>query len=215
MDILNKPPGDAHLLLVTMPKTPGEKDLPYVGAEVSGIINATEGLISTKHLESPSSRDVLEHLGSFNAVHFACHGVSNAKTSSHSHLLLLKDSGERADRLTVQDVSQNNNKLSQLAYLSASSTAQNSVLTLVDETIHIASGFQLAGFSHVLATLWPTESEVCKEVAIEFYRSLFNGQDKDAGHRKVGMAFHEAVKRARDKNPLLPSKWAPFVHMGA
>lgn len=217
LDIINKPPGDssAHLLLVTMPKTPGEKDLPDVGAEVSGILNVTEGLISTKHLESPSARSVLENFGSYNAMHFACHGISNAKTSSHSHLLLLKDSGERVDQLTVQDISQKNTKSSQLAYLSACSTARNSVLHMADEMIHIASGFQLAGFSHVLGTLWPSESEVCREVAIDFYRSLFNGQDKDAGHRKVGMAFHEAVKRARDKNPLLPSKWAPFVHMGA
>lgn len=48
------------------------------------------------------------------------------------------------------------------------------MVALAGGAILIASGFQLAGFSHVLATLWPSESDVCKEVTIDFYRSLFN-----------------------------------------
>lgn len=223
LDLVNNP--DAQLLLVTMPKTPGEKDLPDVDREVSEIVDITTGSITTKHLERPSADQVLEHFqaGKYNAMHFACHGISDAKEPSKSHLVLLKAPtvisqppvSETADQLTVQNISQMKTKAGQLAYLSACSTARNSVANLADETILIASGFQLAGFSHVLATLWPSESDVCKEVAIDFYRSLFNGQDKGIGHRKVSMAFHEATKRARDKHPLLPRKWAPFIHMGA
>lgn len=206
---------DAHLLLISMTKTPGERDLPDVEKEISGILEVTEGLISTEHLRSPSVGLVLDRLATSAILHFACHGVSDTKISSNSHLMLLDSSGTKADKLTVQDISQNNTRSSQLAYLSACSTAQNSVATMADQTIHIASGFQLAGFSHVLATLFPSETEVCKELAIDFYRSLFNGQNRDVGHRKVSMAFHEAVKNARDKSPLLPSKWAPFIHLGA
>lgn len=206
---------DASVLLISMTKTPGEKDLPGIEEEISGILDVTEGLVSAKHLRSPSVGLVLDHLANFPVMHFACHGVSDTKISSNSHLILLDSSETKADKLTVQDISQNNTKSSQLAYLSACSTAQNSVAAMADQTIHIASGFQLAGFSHVLATLFPSESEVCKELAIDFYRSLFNGQDRDVGHRKVSMAFHEAVKIARDRNPLLPSKWAPFIHLGA
>lgn len=213
LDIVGKP--DAHLLLVSMAKTPGQKELPDVEQEVSAILEVTGGFAFTKHLKSPSVGQVLNHFGTYHAMHFACHGVSDPKTCSDSHLILLDNSGTKADRLTVQDIAKNHTGLSQLAYLSACSTAQNSVAAMADQTIHIASGFQLAGFSHVLATLFPSDSEVCKEVAIDFYRSLFNGQDKDLGHRKVSMAFHEAVKNARDKSPLLPSKWAPFIHLGA
>lgn len=218
LDIVGK--SDPHLLLVSMANTPGQKDLPDVEKEVSGILDVVEGFASSKHLKSPSAERVLDHFGTYHAIHFACHAISDTKTCSDSHLILLDHSGTKADSLTVERIAQNNTKSSllaspQLAYLSACSTAQNSIAAMADQTIHIASGFQLAGFSHVLATLFPSESEVCKEVAIDFYRSLFDGQDKDLGHRKVSMAFHEAVKTARDKSPLLPSKWAPFIHLGA
>lgn len=151
LDVIIKLPADAHLLLVTMPKTPGEKDVPDVGLRFQKS-SKSQGFVSTKHLESPSAGKVLENFGLYHAMHFACHGVSHARASLHSHLVLLRDSGKRADRLTVQDISQNNTKSSQIADLSACSTARNSVLGLADEAIHIASGFQLAGFSHVLGT---------------------------------------------------------------
>lgn len=218
--VVGKPGNITRLLLVTMPRTPGWGDLPDAEKETSEILDVTKRLVTTKHLERPSADKVLEELGSYQAMHFACHGVTDVKDPSNSHLVLLKDSDSRtgnetADKLTIQDISLKNTKSAQIAYLSACSTAYNPAVELADEVIHIASGFQLAGFSHVLATMWPSETNVCKEVAVDFYRSLFNGQDSDEGHRKVSMAFHDAVKRARDKSPLLPCKWAPFIHMGA
>lgn len=201
-----------------MPKTPGEKDLPDVDTEIERIVEvtkeATKGSILTEHLERPSAEDILNRLrhGSCNAIHFACHGISNEKDPSSSHLILLKEG--KADKLTVQDISNSRNmEAAQLAYLSACSTADNPAADLADEVIHIASGFQLAGFSHVLAAMWPSESKVCKEISADFYHSLFNGSGK--GHREVRVAFHEAVRKVQRKYPQSPLKWAPFIHMGA
>lgn len=214
------------LLLITMGETPGLGGLPDVVKEVEEIAQVTGGSILTKHLDQPSAQTVLDELahGSFEAIHFACHGVTDDRDPSNSHLVLLKagKDGEAvdADRLTVDDISGRIIGGAQLAYLSACSTARNPNLKLANETIHIASGFQLAGFSHVIATMWPSESAVCREVTQDFYRLLFNGNRDggnrdDDGHRKVRIALHGAVKRAQEKHPRNPLKWAPFIHMGA
>jgi CHAT domain-containing protein len=42
----------------------------------------------------------------------------------------------------------------QLAFLSACQTARNPARDLLDEAIHLASAFQLAGYPHVVGTLW-------------------------------------------------------------
>lgn len=211
---------DTQLLLITMPKTPGEKDLPDAEEEVARIVEVMKGSgsVLTEHLERPSAKDVLDRLqlGSCHAIHFACHGITDEKDPSSSHLVLLKN-GE-ADKLTVQDISSRNTEVAQLAYLSACSTAHNPAMRLADEAIHIASGFQLAGFTHVVAAMWPSESRFCREISVDFYRSLFDGKEHHGigeGHRKLRIAFYEAVKKVQKKYPNHPLKWAPFIHMGA
>ncbi|KAL0630765.1 hypothetical protein Q9L58_010380 [Maublancomyces gigas] len=152
-------------------------------------------------------------LPEYHVIHFACHGVSDPKTPSNSHLLVHEDNPSVLGKLTVEAISLINIKHAQVAYLSACSIAENP--RLADESIHIASGFQLAGFSHLPATMWESDDEACWEVAVEFYRSLFNGQP-DGGHRVVSIAFHFAVKRLGQrmlrqpiKIPLLKSSNSP------
>lgn len=203
---------DSRMLLVSMPTTPGETDLPDVDIEVQSILEITKGSIVSTHMVAPSAAQVLNEFESYGALHLACHGISNATSPSKSHLLLLKNGN--ADPLEIYRISRRNTATSaQLAYLSACSTAESTGVHFADECLHIASGFQLAGFSHVLASMWPAESKVCVAVSTEFYRSLFNGRGE--GHRKVRTAFHEAVKKAQEKYRRSPLKWAPFIHMGA
>ncbi|KAH8154785.1 uncharacterized protein LAJ45_01316 [Morchella importuna] len=212
LSIFSKP--DPRLLLVSMAKTPGGGALPDAAKEIEGIMDITKGLVSSKHLEHPSADDVLTQFGSFEVMHFACHGVSNPYDPSESHLMLQRDSNT-ADSLTVAAISRKNARTAQIAYLSACSTANNAATQLADEIIHIASGFQLAGFNHVLATMWPAESAVCTEIAVAFYRALFDGSGGEEGHLRVGRAMREAVLGVRERHPLLPRKWAPFIHLGA
>lgn len=108
-----------------------------------------------------------------------------------------------------------NIKNAQLAYLSACSTADNASADLADESIHIASGFQLAGFSHVLGTLWESNDAGCRQVAVDFYRELFNGKAHGEGHAAVSIAFNLAVKKLRKRSLRQPILWASFIHTGA
>lgn len=219
---------NSSLLIVTMPIT---ADTPSVPESISTpgtlirrwspLTNATveadrimemvkdRGCTVTR-LNSPTATEVLEVLPDYHAIHFACHGVSESKNPSNSHLLLRGDPG----RITVQDISNRNIKNAQIAYLSACCTADNSSVKLANESIHIASGFQLAGFSHVLGMLWPSSDVACCQVAVEFYRLLFDGDGGD-GHQAVSAAYHRSVKKWRNENLSQPIKWATFIHTGA
>lgn len=168
---------NSRLLLVTMPTTPGKKPLKNATREVEEIVGFVDGRAILTRLDSPSTAEILEILQLYHAIHFACHGVSYGANPSNSHLVLVEDDGsgtKTADKLTVGDISNTNIESARLAYLSACCTVDNPSATLADESIHIASRFQLAGFSHVLATLWESNDEACRQVGGDFYSLLFN-----------------------------------------
>lgn len=166
--------------------------------------------------DSPSITQVLPVLPEYQIIHFACHGVSDPTVSSNSHLFLFGNDPLQPgpERLTAADVSNMNMKTAQVAYVSACSTADNPSSQLADESIHIASGFQLAGFSHVLTSLWEADDVACRRVSVEFYRRLF-ARREISGHRVVSTCFHHAVKELRKDMLRQPIKWAAFIHTGA
>ncbi|RPA90775.1 hypothetical protein L873DRAFT_1820491 [Choiromyces venosus 120613-1] len=188
---------NARLLLVPVLETP-----------------ATKSAIEITVLSNPTPAEVLKQVQHYDIAHFACHGVSDINPSD-SHLILLTPDGNNADKLLARDISSLNTPGAQLAYLSACSSAKNASTDLADEVIHLASAFQLAGFSHTLANLWETEDAASSEVARGFYNLLFQDQENVDDHYRVAAAFHEAVKRVRDKRPANCLGWAPFVHTGA
>lgn len=183
--------------------------------DIFTVVNESSSPITTR-FESPTVTQVLEELPYNHVTHFACHGVSDTTNPSNSHLLLHRDNPSTLGKLTVKAISNMNIKDAQVAYLSACCTADNPSAELADESIHIASGFQLAGSSHVLGTLWDSNDEACRKVSVEFYRRLFHrDRTGDEGHRAVSTAFHHAVKKLRGEMRGQPIKWASFVHTGA
>lgn len=188
--------------------------LTNVAVEADGsmdVVNNNTRIVT--RLDTPTATEVLEMLPDYHAIHFACHGVSDAINPSNSHLLLRGDPG----RIKVQDISNRNIKNAQIAYLSACCSADNSSADLPNESIHIASGFQLASFSDVLGMLWSSGDLACCQVATEFYRLLFRGEVEDGsdGHRAVSAAYHNSVEKWRNKNLRQPIRWATFIHTGA
>lgn len=215
----------SSMLIVTMPTTPnGPADkktmgpLPKVTEEKDGVLESIHGHISPTVLEHPSVEQVSEILKKSCIAHFACHGVSNRVNPSNSGLILQRK-GESdcvviRDRLTVHRVSELTLERAQIAYLSACSTAENKAARLSDEVIHVASGFQVAGFPHVIGCLWPTGESECLDVATRFYSSLF--QQSTAGiSDNVAVILQEAVQAIRGSQIRTPLNWAQFVHYGA
>ncbi|KAF2465628.1 uncharacterized protein BDR25DRAFT_239619, partial [Lindgomyces ingoldianus] len=211
-----------RVVVVTMPKTPCADDLPGTRDERSEVIAAMGPSASVQSLEYPDVTSAMGQLQRCNIAHFACHGVSDLVDPSRSGLILqtarTTTEEPRQDILSVRDVSQAHLSQAEIAYLSACSTAQNQAIRLSDEVLHVVSGFQVAGFRHVIGCLWPSNDNVCVSIAKSFYSELV--QDRAVrrdGDRATAIALHKAVMKVREskeyrKRPLL---WAQYVHFGA
>ncbi|KAF3083758.1 hypothetical protein TWF594_005125 [Orbilia oligospora] len=203
----------------------------YLGfeAEIQGIRDIIQNHCNPITLQDASRSDVLHQLRSSKIAHFACHGVSVRfqgdpgvpRTSPSDSYLLLKGSkddidGRSNEKITVADLVGIKNPKARLAYLSACSTAKISPDKLSDETINIANAFQLAGYPHVVGTIWEAEDESATMIAKSFYEKLWN-QDSGPQSFDVALALHRAVKKLMNdpewKDDFIA--WAPFVHIGA
>ena len=196
-------PGTA--LIVAMPTTPGVSGrLAFVPAESAIVARFLPGSVTPT---APTAAEVVDLLPHHTVAHFACHGVSDPADPSHSRLLL-RDHATHP--LTVASLASVRLNRAQLAYLSACETARSSDAALADESIHLASAFQLAGFPHVVGTLWPVDDQTATRTAGLFYAAYVR-----LGPSRADAALHEAVRTLRADLLSAPSLWAAHVHAGA
>ena len=73
----------------------------------------------------------------------------------------------------------------------------------------MASSFQIAGFHHVIGTLWPADDDACVMMATEFYSSLLETDDVAVAYRNAIMKLRRFYRHG------LTSLWAPFILLGA
>ena len=214
----------SRALIVAMPTTPGVPGrLNHVPAEVtmlygrlpSPVLLAEPGTLgadpSLAPEGAPAKANVLAHLPGCQIAHFACHGASNPADPSKS-LLLLHD--HSTDPFTVASLAPVKLDRAELAYLSACRTAFTGAAGLLDEAIHLTSAFQLAGFSHVVGTLWEINDAIAVTIAETFYAGL-RGAEGKLDPSRAAHALHHAVRTARDNLPVTPSLWAAYMHAGA
>jgi hypothetical protein len=195
------------VVVVAMPHTPGTSGLPGAVAEADIVRRRFRGQAMTL-VGSEATRDaVIGALPKARWAHFACHGSADLANPSASRLLL-NDHSERP--FTVVDVARLRLEHAELAFLSACSTARPGG-RLADEAIHLASAFQLAGYRHVIGTLWPINDHNAVEVADELYTALATTGSADP----AAIALHAVMRRLRNRWPHMPSVWASHIHIGA
>ncbi|SCF67625.1 CHAT domain-containing protein [Streptomyces sp. Ncost-T10-10d] len=208
-------------LLVAAPEPPGSgARLPHVLEEVAkvrALLPDARLLVSNgpsgagaAPLDRPVKTNVLAHLPHSSIVHFACHGTTDTTDPSQSRLLLDDHS---VDALTVASLARMDLDNARLVYLSACSTALSARTDLLDETVHLASACQLAGFRHVVGTLWEISDAHAPDMAERFYSHLRHNGVLDAD--RAATALHSAVRETRDQFPLAPTLWAAHLHVGA
>nr|MDT0660915.1 CHAT domain-containing protein [Micromonospora sp. DSM 115978] len=187
---------------VAIRHTPGRAELAHAQPEAT-LVNSLfpdARLLVGSHA---TAAEVSAALNDSEWAHFACHAESGTDSIWTSRLLL------HDQALSVADLARIRNPGGYLAYLSACDTARTGP-DPADETIHISSAFQLAGYAHVIATRWPVHDDVAYQVATDVYQDL----GRDPSKLDPARALHRAVRRLRDRYPLSPLLWASYVHAG-
>jgi CHAT domain-containing protein len=216
-----------------MQDTPGlgqDAHLHFANVETDMLQDLCPKLQLTPSMPQRRKDDVLEQLLKCKLFHFAGHGRSDIRNPSQSCLLL--DDWE-TNPLTVGAIrdSRLQDNPPFLAYLSACSTGANRAVNLADEGIHLISAFQLAGFQHVVGTLWEVSDKHCVDVARILYKTL---QEEGMTDEAVSRGLHRAVRALRngviDENTqerdaklarrkpepqkVVDFLWVPYIHFG-
>ncbi|MFB7406831.1 CHAT domain-containing protein [Streptomyces sp. NPDC056202] len=193
-------------LVVAVPEAPGARPLPGAAGEGAAVAAALPGarLLSG----AAATRDaVVSALADHTWLHFCGHGTSEPLTAVGSRLLV----HDHLDHpLTVAGISRLDLSGAELAYLSACGTARSG-FTATDEGLHLAGGLQLAGFRHVVGTLWEIDDTLSVHIAERVYAGL--GVPDPVADR-TAHAVRAAVRGVRDRYPRTPSLWAAHIHVG-
>ncbi|MFE9456764.1 CHAT domain-containing protein [Streptomyces californicus] len=192
-------------LVVALEETPGAAPLLGVAREVAVV---RELFPEGRLLAGPEATvaAVGRALGAHPWVHFSCHGVSELLDPSRSGLILYDG------RLTVADAAAQRPGSPELAVLSACSAAQGGI-RIPDEAVQLASAFQLAGYPHVIGTLWPVADKLATRLTEEFYTTLAAGLDRGRA-LDPATALHHPVRALRDRYAQAPHLWAAHIHTG-
>lgn len=203
------------ILIVPAPEKIGRKPLD-TATEIESIKQCLQANTSPTILHEPLCDIVLQQLPAHDLIHFSCHGSSNLMDPSNSALELSSHNGDKEPSLlTVRDIAALDHDRARIAYLSACSTAENSSEELLDENIHIASAFQLAGFPHVIGSLWEVSDKAAVGISRRFYQILGQQIGEGGPHNDVAYALHASIQDLMHKKPRDVLSWTPFVYMGA
>ncbi|KAF9763010.1 hypothetical protein IL306_003270 [Fusarium sp. DS 682] len=139
-------------LVVSMKETPGDRSLPLAEEEAKSLLSLLRPVMpgtmlgyppSQPDMIAPTKPRVLEELDDAAIALFSCHGVADHNEPSSSRLLL---SDWQSEPLTVADITAQRLPCARTAWLSACHAAVGRAPDLLDEGIHLAAAFQLAGF---------------------------------------------------------------------
>ena len=196
------------LLLVAQP----DDTLPGVKEEIKVIRRLEErvtvtGLVSSK--ATPTS--VVEGLRGSRLAHFACHGVLEAGKPFEASFMLHGDS-----RLTLLDIVRSRLPDAEFAFLSCCHTAEITEESIADEGLHLTAAMQYCGFRSVVGTMWEMADTDGRDLAKNFYTSLFSSEEAGVPYyERAAGALRAATQKLREKRGITLERWVNFVHYGA
>jgi CHAT domain-containing protein len=183
-------------LLVAIPDAPSLPMLGHANEEVAVLQTLLEsGPLALRAIQPGRSKhDIISKLPSCNIFHFAGHGKTDYRSPIQSSLCL---EDWETDPLTVDTLLKLNLHKSSpfLAYLSACGTGDISDEKFLDESIHLTSACQLAGFRHVIGTLWEVDDQACVDIARITYEEMGR---KGMTDESVCLGLHKAIRWFRD-----------------
>jgi CHAT domain-containing protein/tetratricopeptide (TPR) repeat protein len=198
------------LILVAQP----DDSLPGVTGEIKVILEralkarvAVTGLVSSR--ATPFT--VLEGLRGSRLAHFACHGVLEPGKPFEASFKL-----HEGERLTLLDIVQSRLPNAEFAFLSCCHAAEITADSVSDEALHLTAAMQYCGFRSVVGTMWAMADTDGRDLAKNFYRSLFSRRDSSMPYyERSAEALRDATQRLRGKRGISLERWVNFVHYGA
>lgn len=189
-------------LLIAMQDTPKYCMLPSAKNEVAIVSGLCRSMALDPVEPDRHKKDIVSHLPNSKIFYFAGHGHTDKFDPSESNLLL---EDWESDRLTVASLLEMNlhERSPFLAYLSACGTGEVKDQRFFDENIHLISACQLAGFRHVVGTLWEVHDEVCVDMARIMYEGIKDGSMTD---ESVCRGLHQATRELRYRWLSAPTK---------
>jgi tetratricopeptide (TPR) repeat protein len=184
----------AQALLVNMTYTPDNDPLSSATKEVDIVQGLCNSISYKSIMPIRRKQDIMSHLPNCKIFHFAGHGSTDNADPSKSSLLL---EDWKKDPLTVANLLELNLREHSpfLAYLSACGTGEIRDEKFFDENIHLISACQLAGFRHVIGTLWEVHDKSCLYMAKTTYEEIIHGGMTD---ESVCLGLHKATRGLRD-----------------
>jgi CHAT domain-containing protein/tetratricopeptide (TPR) repeat protein len=200
---------DAGPLIVAMPETPGLNDLAGTEREAAYV---ADRISPHTLLKGPSAtRDaVTQALPRHRWAHFSCHGSQDLRAPDRGALHL------HDGPLTIPQIMRLQLPSPALAYLSACDTSRGGT-GIPDEAITLAAALQIAGYQHVIGTLWQISGLTATDVVQRVYDQIVTDHDGVTQIDAAGAAaaLRIAVRAIRDESPQLPALyWAAFIHTG-
>ncbi|WBB78084.1 CHAT domain-containing protein [Micromonospora sp. WMMD882] len=195
---------DPRMVAVALEKTPGLHVLPAVERDLRTLVERFPGNLTSLTDASATRAAVLAAMRDSEFLHFACHAATDPTDPLASSLLLADG------RLTVADLLRQGAGRGELAVLAACQTAATD-MSFSDEPVHLASALQLAGYRHVVGTLWNVLDQAAAQLTEEFYAAFTRyGQDS----RQAAQALDDAIRTLRHRFPDQTYDWLAYVHMG-
>jgi hypothetical protein len=210
-------------MLLSMAKTPGLRDLPFAEQEVHQITKLFPAQVKINIIGEPTHVEVMSKIACHQIIHLACHGES--MLDPFQSQLYLND--WKTAPLTVADLMSIKILDAQFAFLSACHTAVFKDYNLLDESIHLCSALQLAGYPSVVGSLWYIQDDPNSVfVSGEVYKCMaIGGKNSKLDNESSAAGLHHAVRELRErtrsiipgitrKTPTKALLWAPFIHFG-
>ncbi len=195
------------LLLVAQPDS-----LPTVVGEIQ-VVQELGSEVTSLVSETATPAAVIDGFQHHRFAHFACHGALEPGKPFDAGFEL---SGGK--RLTLLEIVHSHLPDAEFAFLSACHTAEVTEGSIMDEVLHLAAAAQYCGFRSVVGTMWAMADTDGKDLAKDFYKSMFRRRQK--GERvpyceRSAEALRDAVRKLRRKRCVALERWVNFVHYGA
>ncbi len=177
----------------------GLPQLYFSENEITGITEVYPGKTFLNGKASKAS--FIENVGQHKIVHLATHADIGDEDNPW---IAFSDS-----KMYLKEIYATRNQ-ADMVVLSACNTS-NGELKRGEGVMSLARGFFYSGAKSVVSTLWPVADEAGKDILIDFYKNLNQGDSKSEALRKAKLDYLKTTEEVELKHPYY---WAGFIVVG-